>query len=116
MPKKTADNHFQIQYNLAPVFQCFIIDRKVFKQRRIETSEKRDPNSDRNDWNGNKRNLTQTNRTDIRVACAHDDMFSSFNTARKAVWLTRKSYVNASDRKDSLMLLRDIRESKARFW
>ena len=34
---------------------------------------------------------TQTKCTGICVACALDDMFSGFNTARKAVLLTRKS-------------------------
>ena len=32
---------------------------------------------------------TQTKRTGICVACAIDDMFSSFNTAPKATWLKR---------------------------
>ena len=30
---------------------------------------------------------TQTKRTGICVACVLDDMFSGFNTARKAAWL-----------------------------
>ena len=44
------------------------------------------------------------------VACAHDDMFSGFNTARKAAWLTQLEF--ASDLKDSQMVLHSIRESK----
>ena len=39
-------------------------------------------------------------------------MFSSFNTARKAAWLNLMLLQCVSDRKDSQMLLRSIRESK----
>ena len=55
---------------------------------------------------------TQTKRTDICFACALDDMFSDFNTARKAAWLKLTQLECASDRKDSQMLLGNIRESK----
>ena len=58
--------------------------------------------------------FTQTKRTDICFACAFDDMFSGFNTARKAVWLTLAPLEYASDRKDSQMLLHSIRESKTK--
>ena len=33
MPKKEADKKFQIQNNLAPVFQCFAMDSNRFKRR-----------------------------------------------------------------------------------
>ena len=51
-------------------------------------------------------------RTDICVACELDNMFSGFNTARKAAWLKLTPLEYASDRKDSQMLLHSIRESK----
>ena len=59
--------------------------------------------------------FTQTKRTDICFACAFDDMFSGFNTARKAAWLKLTPLEYASDRKDSQMLLHSIRESKTSY-
>ena len=42
---------------------------------------------------------TQTKRTGICFACAPDDMFSGFNTAHKAAWLTRNVRVIAKTHK-----------------
>ena len=46
---------------------------------------------------------TQTKRAGICFACALHDMFSGFNTARKAAWLKLTQLERASDRKDSQM-------------
>ena len=54
---------------------------------------------------------TQTKRTDICFDCALDDMFSDFNTVRKAAWLKLRQLQWARDRKDSQMLFCSIRES-----
>ena len=95
MPKKAAGTKFEIQ-KLHAVLQCFLIDWNRLKPR-MEASENSDPNSD---WNNLETEIkgsvieayTQTKCTDICVACALDDVFSDFNTARKAEkMLTRKS-------------------------
>ena len=51
-------------------------------------------------------------QTGICVACELDGMFSSLNTARKAAWLKLTQLEYASDRADSQVLLRSIREVK----
>ena len=53
-------------------------------------------------------------RADICFACALDAM-TGFNSARKAAWLKSTKLECASDRKDSQMLLRSIRESKRKW-
>ena len=42
---------------------------------------------------------TQTKRTDICFACALDDMFSGFNTARKLAWLKLTQLEYAANQK-----------------
>ena len=75
-------------------------------QTAIETIEKGEKRS-KYPWS------IQTNKASrISVASASDDMFSGFNTSRKAAWLTQKSYRNWNVQviADSQMLLHGIRE------
>ena len=48
----------------------------------------------------------------ICFACELNDMFSGFDTVRKASWLKLTQFQCPSDRKDAQMLPRSIRESK----
>ena len=86
MPKKAADKKFQIQNNLAPVLQCFVINWNRFKQW-LKQAKTVISNGDKG-----KRTHKRTVIMCICVACvAYDDMFSGFNTARKAAWFRPKS-------------------------
>ena len=95
MPKKATDKQFQIQNNLVPQLQCFVIDRNRFKQRSklaktvIETATE-------TIGNGIKGSLLESVHINeayvclfvfVYVVCAPDDMPSGFNTTRKAAWL-----------------------------
>ena len=77
--------------NLAPVF-CNI-DWNRFKQRskRAETLIQTATESLKRRIGYVLDPYTQTMSTSTCVTCDPDDIFSGFNTARKAAWLTRKS-------------------------
>ena len=92
MPKKVADNMFQIQNILARVLQCFVIDWNRFRERSRQANTVIQALND-TIGNGDKRK-----RTNICFSCVLDDMFSGFNTARKAAWLYLMQLECASDR------------------
>ena len=92
MPKMAADKMFQIQNILAPVLQRFVIDWNRFKQRSTQANTVIQTSND-TIGNGDKRKRTNTCFT-----CVLDDMFSCFNTARKAAWLYLTQLECASDR------------------
>ena len=99
MPKKTAANKCQIQNNLAPVLQYFVIDwnsnsdqnerkqwskqrqkrAKIIIQTPTETNENNNPNSDRNDKGIN----VHTNETYGYLCClsAREHFFHIRNKA-----------------------------------